>query len=144
MMENKMFQSSECSYESYRKILQTILDTGKYKESYQEAVNSEKFVLLRHDIEFSVDRAYNLSLIENEMGIKSNWFVQITNNTYNAFSQKNIKLLQRMCNAGHHIGLHYHRRDDEKYDLDQVKEDIVLQAGILEKMLGGGAWKYKN
>lgn len=88
---------------------------------------------MRHDIEFSIDRAYQLSKIETEEGICSTYFVQITNNAYNAFSGKNQKLLKEMHGNGHHIGLHYHR--GEIRELDALKEDIVKQANMLERML---------
>ena len=56
---------------------------------------------MRHDIEFSIERAYNLSLVESENGFYSTYFVQITNNFYNAFSLKNMILLKQMIDNGH-------------------------------------------
>ena len=47
--------------------------------------------MLRHDIEFSVDRAYELAKVEKELGVTSTYTVQVRNNTYNALSEKNIE-----------------------------------------------------
>ena len=44
---------------------------------------TKKFCVLRHDIEFSIDRAYELAKIEKELGVISTYTVQIRNNTYN-------------------------------------------------------------
>tara|TARA_R100000008_G_scaffold77370_1_gene57766 strand:+ start:2592 stop:3341 length:750 start_codon:yes stop_codon:yes gene_type:complete len=66
-----------------------------------------KFCVLRHDIEFSVDRALKLARIEaDELGVKSTYTVQLRNNTYNALSQKNIDSIKEIKKLGHSIGLH--------------------------------------
>lgn len=130
-----MFTKEDCSFDAYRRILQDIKDTGKYCD-YADVLSEEreKFLVLRHDIEFSIDRAYHLSKVEAEEGISSTYFVQITNNAYNAFSEKNIRLLREMNMNGHHIGLHYHRNGNGS--LEDLKRDIVYQADILGHMLG--------
>lgn len=129
------FTKSDCCFETYRNILNRIKSTGKYCD-YVDVLREcrDKFLILRHDIEFSIDRAYELSKIEYREGISSSYFVQISNNTYNAFSGKNKKMLQEMEQMGHHIGLHYHRGDVE--NINDLKQDISMQAEVLHKMTG--------
>ena len=57
---------------------------------------TEKFCVLRHDIEFSIDRAYELAKVEKKLGVSSTYTVQLRNNTYNALSEKNIDLIKRI------------------------------------------------
>ncbi len=133
-----MFRKEDCCYQTYRRILRDIKKSGKYYD-YADVLEKmpEKWLILRHDIEFSVDRAYQLSLIETKEGIKSTWFVQITNNAYNALSEKNVALLQKMAENGHHIGLHYHRgKSVAGGALGELKRDLQMQADILAKMTG--------
>lgn len=131
-----MFTKEDCSFKAYRKLLQNIKETGKYCD-YADVLKisggGQRWLILRHDIEFSIDRAYQLSKIELEEGICSSYFVQITNNAYNAFSDKNRKMLCEMHRAGHHIGLHYHRGDGNTSD--DLKKDIAFQADVLSHML---------
>ena len=68
--------------------------------------NLTKFCVLRHDIEFSIDRALTLARIENELDVTSTYTVQLRNNTYNALSEKNIEAVQEIKKLGHQIGLH--------------------------------------
>ncbi len=69
--------------------------------------DTTSFCVLRHDIEFSVDRALKMARIEaDELGVVSTYTVQLRNNTYNALSEKNIKAVQEICKMGHKIGLH--------------------------------------
>ena len=70
------------SYQVYREILRAVKATGK-SMGYKEAVDKEEFVIMRHDVEFSLDRAYQLSLVETEEEFHSTFFVQFTNNSYN-------------------------------------------------------------
>lgn len=128
-----MFEKQDCSYTTYRKIINKIKQTQKYMD-YTNAINSDAFVVMRHDIEFSIDRAYQMAKVESECDFKSSYFVQITNNAYNALSKKNIELLKAMYDMGHYIGLHYHRND--LLDIEQIKEEISFQTKVLSESLG--------
>lgn len=120
------------SYEEYRKILRNIRQSGKYMD-YREAAEADCFIILRHDIEFSVERAYRMSLIEKEEGIASTYFVQITSNAYNAFSQKNMEMLKRMIQNGHRIGLHYHLGTN--LTCSHITHEIQTQVRVLSDFL---------
>lgn len=121
------------NYNNYKSILGTILASGKLCD-YREAADRAEFILLRHDVEFSVERAYAMSLIESEMGVCSTYFIQIANNAYNAFSQKNRELIADMREHGHHIGLHYHRCG--KTDHEEILADVKLQLRVMSEMVG--------
>lgn len=130
-----MFTSEDCNYKEYRRILNDIKKTKKLCD-YLDVIHEkgQKFLILRHDIEFSIDRAYRLAEIEEEEGVQSSYFVQITNNAYNPFSDKNAKMLREMQNMGHHIGLHYHRNN--VLAETELEHDIKLQADILKQLVG--------
>ena len=61
------------SYEDYRKIIEIIKSTG-LQAGYKEAINRDKFILMRHDVEYSVERAYHLSKVEESMDFTSTYF----------------------------------------------------------------------
>ena len=121
------------SYGEYKNILNNILTTGKYRD-YADIYPDMDFIVLRHDVEFSLERALQLQKVENELHFKSSYFVQITNNAYNAFSKKNLDIMKEMHQNGHHIGLHYHLNG--KTDLTEIANDIKMQSEIMSEMLG--------
>lgn len=121
------------SYEVYRSILHDIKATGKVM-SFPEAIGKDEFVIMRHDVEFSVERAFNLSLVESEENFNSTYFVQITNNSYNAFSRKNIDMMKNMVARGHTIGLHYHLNG--QLDSVLVRDGVRDQLRMMSEMLG--------
>ena len=51
------------SYEDYKEIIRIIQSTGN-QAGYEEALTADKFVIMRHDVEYSVDRAYALAKVE--------------------------------------------------------------------------------
>lgn len=67
--EQEMF-----SYEDYRQIIEIIKETGRQELTYQNALGKERFILMRHDVEYSVERAYELARVENSMDFTSTYF----------------------------------------------------------------------
>ena len=114
------------SYAEYRNIITLVkqnLPIMDFSEVNDE-VNS--FCVLRHDIEFSIDRALQMAQIEHEdLNVHSTYTVQLRNNTYNALSQKNIEAIQEIESMGHYIGLHQNppQMDDEDL-VDYILKDI--------------------
>lgn len=47
------------SYDDYRQIIRLIQETGNGM-GYEEALDADRFVIMRHDVEYSVERAYAL------------------------------------------------------------------------------------
>jgi hypothetical protein len=98
---------NDFSYEFYIALIRTLthalplIDFAEIKES------EERFFLLRHDVEFSVEKAYELARIEHErLHINSSYFFQIRNYSYNPFSFENMRLIHQIHAMGHKIGLH--------------------------------------
>jgi hypothetical protein len=127
-----MSKHQSFSYNEYRYILETLKSNIPILDFSDVDRDTTTFCIIRHDIEFSIERAYNLALIENEMNIATSYFVQLNNNTYNALSTKNLNLLNQINLLGHKIGLHFspsHSRNKA------IEEELFHYKGILEKAL---------
>ncbi|MDL2266740.1 hypothetical protein LJC46_01975 [Desulfovibrio sp. OttesenSCG-928-G15] len=120
------------SYSAYECMLDNILASKKYTD-FSDANSKDSFIVLRHDVEFSVDRAYTLSLIEQKRGIAASYFFQLTSNMYNVFSRKNISLIEKILKMGHKIGLHYSEGDWGS--VDDVVYDIKSQVSIFSNIV---------
>lgn len=120
------------NYEVYESILDMIIKSNKYMD-FNDAVNADEFILLRHDVEFSIERAYKMAAFENEKGIASSYFFQLYNNSYNFFSKKNLELVNNIKKMGHHIGLHFYF--DDFVNEDMTKKEILIQKELMEKVL---------
>lgn len=121
------------SYEVYRQILSDIKASGKLCD-YKEAMKRDSFIILRHDIEFSPERAYKMSQIESEMNITSTYFVQLKNDSYNALSKRNIDLFKDMKRRGHRIGFHFHLCGE--IDPEVLKDECKNQLHEIRNLTG--------
>lgn len=122
------------SYTEYRNIITMVsqhLPIKDFKDVLE--YNPSRFCVLRHDIEFSVDRALLLARIESDLGVTSTYTVQLRNNTYNALSQKNIEVVQEIKKLGHQIGLH---QNPPKMSDDELVEYIQKDIETLEHYYG--------
>ena len=69
-----------------------------------------KRIILRHDIDFSVEYALEMACIEANLDIKASYFFMTTSDFYNIFSERNRKALRQIHEMGHEIGLHWDSR----------------------------------
>ena len=119
------------SFEDYKEIIRIIKTTDRYMD-YHKAIHSDKFILMRHDVEYSVERAYELAKVESSMDFTSTFFFQWTNNSYNILSRKNKDLIKDMHERGHTIGLHFALNGMS--DMEQIRKQIAKEMDILNSM----------
>ena len=119
------------SFNDYKEIIRIIKSTDRYMD-YHKALTSDKFILMRHDVEYSVERAYELAKVESSMDFTSTFFFQWTNNSYNILSRKNKDLIKDMHERGHTIGLHFALNG--MTDMEQIRKQIAKEMEILNSM----------
>ena len=95
------------SYDEYKEIISLIQEYLPIV-SFDDVIdnNLKKYCVIRHDVEYSMDRALKLAQLENELNIKSTYCIQVRNNIYNAISDKNIEIAKQIKALGHEIALH--------------------------------------
>jgi hypothetical protein len=124
------------SFEEYEQIIKNIGSYLKtFKEIDGEPDKSHKWVVIRHDVEFSIDRAYDLAIFEKQLGIRTIYLFQINSNCYNSYSEKNIGIIRNMFDMGHDIGLHVYLPNVLKNDLP-IDSVIESQIALAEEIIG--------
>ena len=120
------------SFDDYREIIRVIKETGRYC-TFEEAKDKDEFIIMRHDVEYSVERAYALSKVEESMDFRSTFFFQWTNNSYNILSRKNRDILTDMHERGQNIGLHFalNGMTDMRLIRDRIKQEINMLSDML-------------
>ena len=121
------------SFEDYKQILRIIKSTGRQTD-YRGALGREAFIIMRHDVEYSVERAYALARVERAMDFTSTYFFQWTNNSYNILPRRNMDMIKDMHERGHQIGLHFALNG--MTDMELVRRQIVKEMNILSQMFG--------
>jgi len=121
------------SHKEYVQIINWVKSNYNIMQYSDINLNTKEFCVIRHDIEYSIERAYELAKLEETMGLKTTYLIQIRNNCYNALSTKNLPLIQEIQNMGHEIGLHVHCGLLSSYEniIGMVKNDMdILSKGI--------------
>lgn len=121
------------SYDDYKEIVRIVKSTGNAC-GYKDALTKDKFVIMRHDVEYSVERAYALSKVEESMDFTSTFFFQWTNNSYNILSRRNMDMIKDMHERGHDIGLHFALNGITETEI--LKKQIIKEINILNEMFG--------
>ena len=117
------------SYVEYTNIINLIKSHLPIMDFSDVSEHTKSFCVIRHDIEYSIDRALKMAELECDLDISSTYTVQLRNNTYNAISEKNIKLVREIKELGHKIGLHQNPPDLQPSILT---ENILKDIEVLE------------
>ncbi len=123
------------TYKAYIDLLSLLKQNGYSVTDYHSYMHVEKPVILRHDVDDSLDKALDLARIEYSEGVRSTYFVLLSTDLYNIASKKSMDMIGEIQSLGHEIGLHF---DEMKYEGSDcpVDELIRREAHIAEQIIG--------
>ena len=67
--------------------------------------NGENGIILRHDVDFDLNAAYELAKIEREIGVESTFYIMCSSQMYNPISQKNQDIIKKIDSSYHFSNL---------------------------------------
>lgn len=91
---------------------------------YQEPEKPERYVLWRHDVDYSLNRALQLAELEHKHGVISTYFVNPHCEFYNILEKEQAEIIHRIRALGHDIGLHF----------DAAFHDIQLESELDDRI----------
>lgn len=126
-----------------------VLSAGLYRDFLEQALakeftfyrvkdhnllnqKSRKNIILRHDIDLSLEHAHAMASLEVSYGIRSTYYVMINGEFYNILDKKKSELLKKIHKMGHEIGLHF---GYYSYGFDSIDRTLEYQARILEAII---------
>jgi len=124
------------TYDWYVQLINTLKDNGYCFSNYLNYKRYNKTVILRHDVDFSLEKAREIAKLEHENNVKSTFFVLLSTNFYNIFSKESNEIIKELMSLGHHIGLHF---DEKRYGISNKEELdywIHRESQILSYALG--------
>lgn len=98
--------TAEFTLAGYRDLLEAFLERAYGVRSFADAEPSAPHLILRHDLDMSLEAALPIAEIEAELGVSSCYFVLLRTEMYNPFSAAGIGALEHLHALGHEIGLH--------------------------------------
>jgi len=92
---------------SYTHYIETLNEIKKNQNFTNFKNSSSNDIILRHDVDSSLELALKIAKIENNLGISSTFFILFHSELYNPFSPSSSKIIDQLLSLGHEIGLHY-------------------------------------
>jgi len=125
----------EFTFDAYKALINLSIKNGYEICSYEDVDHYNKSIILRHDVDFSPHKALEIAKIEQEIGVKSTFFVLLSTEFYNVFSSETFKIFVEILDMGHKIGLHFDEQRYKTFSLEIMKEHILNESDILGKAL---------
>lgn len=104
---------------AYIQLLELLRNNGYEFCFYDECEKIEKSVILRHDIDLSIEKALDFAILEHQIGVKSTYFILLSTNFYNVFSKRTYDKIMQIISLGHDVGLHF---DEKRYSIQTINE----------------------
>jgi hypothetical protein len=106
------------SLEHYRELLQAA-QAGGYRWAGFDRPPEAGDLILRHDVDLSLDGALAVAQVEAEEGASSTWFLMTRSVFYNLSSKEGVAAIERLRTLGHRVAHHAVWPDvdlDERFD----------------------------
>jgi hypothetical protein len=93
------------SLEHYAGLLEAVREGG-YRYSFFDHEPESGDLLLRHDVDLSLDAALRLAELEAQAGAAATYFLMTQSVFYNLASPEGLRAINRLRELGHAVGLH--------------------------------------
>jgi peptidoglycan/xylan/chitin deacetylase (PgdA/CDA1 family) len=129
--------SIDFTYGAYQGLLEFIgSELGRPIVPLRDAPDEGPCVILRHDIDYSIEKAVRLAEIEQQAGAHATVFVLMTCEYYNMLMPENLAAARTIASMGHEIGLHYDTGALRGSTPDEQVAEITRLARVLEDHVG--------
>jgi hypothetical protein len=98
---------AEFSEATYRDLLRAFRAAGYRGASFDSVAATEPQLLLRHDVDLSLDEALKIAEIDAAEDWRATVFVLVATEFYNVFTHAGRTAILNMMRLGHEIGLHF-------------------------------------
>jgi hypothetical protein len=102
----------------YREIVEAA-QAGGYRFAHFEGAPAEGSVILRHDVDLSLDAAVRMAELENDAGAAATYFLMTESVFYNLDSSEGVAAIGRLRELGHRVAQHAvypNAPRDERFD----------------------------
>jgi hypothetical protein len=126
----------EFTHQGYLDLLQFITDLNYKMVSFREIPSDGPYVIVRHDVDFSLEKALDMARLDHAAGVTSTFFFLVTTPYYNALSEHGVRIIQEIMGLGHECGLHYDCTGFERLSSDARLRRVDRLAHCLEDAAG--------
>ncbi len=126
------------SYAVFERLLADFRDAGYRVLDFPAAFRAASspagapILLLRHDIDFDLEKALEMARLEHGLGLRATYFVLLRTGFYNVFSADSTRRIRDVLALGHTLGLHFdHGQYAASANESETAEACRREAGML-------------
>lgn len=119
----------------YRELLRLAARSYTFRP-YTGFSRDERFVLWRHDVDFSVHSALALARIEAEEGCRATYFLNPHSEYYNLLEREITGLVREIAALGHDLGIHFDSHYHGITEEAALDEALAGERSLLEDVFG--------
>ncbi len=121
------------TFKHYEKIC-NIVAKSQYDVSFFNNYSSDykNILILRHDVDLSLEQSIKIAKIENDYNIKSTFFLWLRSPFYNIFEKKYSDIIYEIISLGHQIGLHFDMSVYKVRSKEDLNELINKEVNLLK------------
>jgi hypothetical protein len=134
---SRLYNFMDFTYENYRYLIQLAKKNYIFR-NYLNFTKNEKYILWRHDVDFSIQAAVNLARIEMNENIKSTYFLLLHSPFYNLFEENTTYCVKEIVKMGHDIGLHFDHAYYKVNTLETLNYHLLREKNIVQEMFNKG------
>jgi len=123
------------TFDSYRDLLADFRSNGLEFSHYHDRIKHGT-IRLRHDVDWSPERARRIGEIEAEMDVTSTFFFLLTSPFYNLWHEPNRRVVAELRSMGHRVGLHFstHQYWTNDPGADTLAETVDRELAALSEL----------
>lgn len=127
--------AADFTLDGYRALLEAFFAWGYEARGFDDAEPTKRHLIVRHDLDMSIQAALPIAELERKMGVTATYFVLLRSELYNPFSAAGRGDLGRLLKLGQRIGLHF---DASLYgqDRDSLDRAAEKECAVLETIMG--------
>jgi hypothetical protein len=112
------YHFADFTFENYRRLISIAKSNYRFR-TFTDFNKEERFILWRHDVDFSPEGAVKMAAIEADEGIVATYFFCVRSNFYNLLEERVADCVKDIERHGHWIGLHF---DSSRYEIEKEEE----------------------
>jgi hypothetical protein len=124
------------TFRYYRSMLERALAAGYDISSFARHHEfADRLIILRHDVDYTLNGVSELAAIEHSMGVTSTYFFRVHAHEYNLFTPHVYDLIRKLQALGHEIGLHFEALTFARALALEPKDVLAREKRVLELIL---------
>jgi hypothetical protein len=132
---NNSTNDEDFTYSNYRELLKMAKSGWKILD-YRNIEWAKKFIVWRHDVDYSLNCSLKLAKVEQEEGVKATYFINPHSEFYNIAELSQYRIMKEILACGHDLGLHFDAAFHEIKSESELNALVAKESSYLEDLFG--------